>query len=592
MSVFANQGPEPAHGGSNPGREHVFGLFKRGRIRRSGARGGQALLTAFLLVLFTGCEPQPSDEAPADQPDEDLTFDAGTEEDRAALFDYLVEKTMERDAFASLSEHPLYDDHPKGIDVVAGMERHRDALINAETDEKMWLALQKMSNARKDRHLSLGTVDGGLEVPDEMISDDIAPIRFLVDYSDLDHRYFFVSDLGERIDEYVEGGTVPQTGDRVVAINGMSGSEYIENIRPYWRYSSENRLWLRVSEIIGEKRSHVPHDLFYREELELVLERPGGERYQVSLPYMQPDEIDWQLHEEQDHLDWDRYFTREYPDFSREPEMDEWETFNLFISDDPQRPVVLVQWYGFRGDLRDAMDALMAYAEREDLLGHDVVVDATRSRGGSNGAYALARLQPEKFRTTKHNLMISDVSEEWVRSRLDYWQENPPEPERGQSSVNEMEWLERDVIPAIDQDYYYTNDVPFKGVQPPWGDATIEPADTHFTGDMVVWMSPRGGSHLDQFAAQVVDNDLAHMMGMASGGFSNSWSTTTTLRFPTTGRPIAEYEWSMGHSIRPNGEILQYNAAEPHEYIPWTRDNMFNYYEMLTERTLEHLGYR
>ncbi len=78
-------------------------------------------------------------------------------------------------------------------------------------------------------------------------------------------------------------------------------------------------------------------------------------------------------------------------------------------------------------------------------------------------------------------------------------------------------------------------------------------------------------------------------MGMPTGGFSNSWQTSETLKFPTTGKPIVDYQWSMGHSIRPNDEILQYNPAQPHEYIPVTKDNYFNYYPMMLDKTLERL---
>jgi hypothetical protein len=79
-------------------------------------------------------------------------------------------------------------------------------------------------------------------------------------------------------------------------------------------------------------------------------------------------------------------------------------------------------------------------------------------------------------------------------------------------------------------------------------------------------------------------------MGMPAGGFSNTWQATEVLRFPTTGQPIVEYMWSMGHSIRPNREILQYNPADVDEYIPQTRDNYFDYHPELLRRTLARLG--
>lgn len=56
------------------------------------------------------------------------------------------------------------------------------------------------------------------------------------------------------------------------------------------------------------------------------------------------------------------------------------------------------------------------------------------------------------------------------------------------------------------------------------------------------------------------------------------------------GRPIVRYQWSLGHSLRPNGEILQYNPAQVHESILQTRDNYFDYHAMLLRRTLDRLG--
>lgn len=515
-----------------------------------------------------------------DEAKKDLVFDPGTKEDRDALFDFLMESTMERDAFASLQNHPYHQGHPKGIDVPAKMKKYRDELIAADTDEKMWYALHKISNARKDRHLRVRTVAGGLEVPESLGVRVDAPIAFAADFSDLDSRFFFVSDLPTNIAELVDGPE-PALGDRLVAVNDRTIEAYVEAIRPYHRYSTENHFWWRLADAITRTRDFVPHSEFYCESLkwlDLALQRPDGTRYEIRLPYMDRREIRWAGHGE-----------RRYPGFSRIDEMSEYETYDLHLPDDRHRPVVLLQWDGFRGDLPDAMDDLVAYAQEHGLIDHHVIVDATRSGGGSNGAYALARLQSRPFRTTFGNLMVSDVMERWVEDRLERWRTNPPRPSRGQDATLVHEWLKEDVRPAIKQGKRYTNDVPFKGVLPKWADGIVDPAPDHFTGGLTVWLSPWSGSHLDQFAAQVVDNDLGHVMGMAAGGFSNKWWTRETLCFPTTGKPIVTYEWSMGHSLRPNGEILQYNPAEPNEYIPQTRDNYFDYHPQLLKRTFERL---
>ncbi len=84
-----------------------------------------------------------------------LHADPGTREDRAALFDYLLEKTLERESLSPIKHETL------GLDVEKEMRRYRDELLDADTDEKLYYALVKISNARKDRHLTVGLVEGG-----------------------------------------------------------------------------------------------------------------------------------------------------------------------------------------------------------------------------------------------------------------------------------------------------------------------------------------------------------------------------------------------------------------------------------------------
>jgi len=537
-------------------------------------RGLRTMVVAIAVVLLTGTATAQT-PASGSEP----TFDPGTQADRAALFDFLVESTMAWDAFASLPDHPYYRSHPKGIDVLENMRRYRDELIAADTDEKLWFALWKISNARKDTHLRVVPVEGGLVVPEYLQNDVHAPVRFAVDYSDLDDRFFFVADLATDIERRAEGPS-PALGDRVVGINGKSAEAYVEAIRPYRRYSTENNFWWRLANDLNRTRDFVPRDEFHGDFFRLVMERADRTRYETVLPYLSSAEIEWQGHAE-----------REYPGFTRVPELSDNETFALYLPDG-DLPVVLLQWHGFRPDLPEAIDALMEYAEANGLLDHNVILDATRSGGGSRGAYAVQRIQPRPFRTTFGNLMVSEAMERWVEDRIQGIRSDPASARETVDGGNWLlEWLEDDVQRAIDAGSRYTNDVPFKGAHAPkWSDGIIDPAPVHFRGELTVWMSSHSGSHKDQFASQIADNDLGHMMGMSAGGFSNTWQTTEVLRFPTNGAPIVEYMWSMGHSIRPNREILQYNPAEVDEYIPQTRDNYFDYHPDLLRRTLRRLG--
>ena len=121
-------------------------------------------------------------------------------------------------------------------------------------------------------------------------------------------------------------------------------------------------------------------------------------------------------------------------------------------------------------------------------------------------------------------------------------------------------------------------------------DGILKPAETHFRGSVVCLFGPHGGSHLDQFAAMVIDNKLAHTIGMPTGGYSNTWEWYEILHFPISGKPVAQFMWSMGHTIRPNGEILEGNAAMVDEYIPLTRENYRSYYELLLNTAFKYLN--
>jgi hypothetical protein len=107
---------------------------------------------------------------------------------------------------------------------------------------------------------------------------------------------------------------------------------------------------------------------------------------------------------------------------------------------------------------------------------------------------------------------------------------------------------------------------------------------------LVCFFGPYGGSHLDQFASIIIDNRLGHTLGMPCGGYSNTWEWEEVLAFPISKKPIVHYMWSMGHTLRPNGEVLEGNPALVDEPIPLTRENVLTYHPTLLSRALVHLG--
>lgn len=496
-----------------------------------------------------------------------------TKEDREQLFEYIIEKTKDREAFSPVKNKEM------GYDPLEEMEKYREEMIAASQDMEMFSVLMKLSNARRDRHLSVTPVEGGLQIDDS--TNQRAPFIFRVDYNDEDNYFFFVGDYAKNISVFIDGPS-PELGDKLVEVNGKEISEYFEKIRPYIRYSTIKGLWKSFAEDLNARNYNFPPTL-KNETITYGLENRGGEAYRVTVPYLEPDSIQW--------LDtYKSHGENRYPGF--ELLLDR-ETFDVYTSREHDS-VLVIDWYGFREELVEDMDFLMEYADKNGMLQYDIIWDGTRSRGGSRGAYAVQRLFPEPFKTTFGNLKISDITPLFIEDREERYERNQMTDQGVSETVDDgtwlMDWLRTDVKEAIENGDDYSNNVPFKLAHlPKDSDGIIKPADKHFSGQAVCLFGPYGGSHLDQFASIVIDNNLAYSIGMSTGGYSNTWEWEETLEFPISGLPVAQFMWSIGHTIRPNGEILEGNPAKVDMYIPQTRDNYLNYYDILLNKALVYL---
>ncbi len=502
------------------------------------------------------------------------TTGPGTPEDREALFDYILTKTLEREAFSSIKNQKL------NLDIKAGMLRFKDEMIAANTNEMLFNALTKISNARKDRHLSVNLIEGGLNL--SQMEERHAPIRFAVDYGTPGAYFFFVSDLAKNLDEFVTEN-MPGIGDKLLAVNGQPIQDYFNIAEPYHRYSTINGLWWKFAEALPTQTYRISPTLEH-ETFTSLLERKNGEQYTLVLAYLEPESIVWEGF-------YKAHGEHRYPGFSLDFAT---ETYDLYRNDAGKK-VLLLDWYGFREKLVEDMDRLMEYASEHKLLDYALIWDGTRSRGGSKGAYAIQRLSPKPFKTTFGNVRISDISEEFIRDRKQRYEKRKLTDSGVQETIDDgtwlMDWLENDVTQAIKLGQAYSNNVPFKLAHlPKYSDGISEPADVHFSGPLVCLFGPHGGSHLDQFASIVVDNKLGYSIGMPAGGYSNTWEWEETLVFPISKKPVVEFMWSIGHTIRPNGEILEGNPAQMDVYLPITRDNYLDYYEILLSRALDYIG--
>lgn len=488
---------------------------------------------------------------------------------REALFEEIVDLTMAREAWSP------YKNKVNGVSYPDAFEPFREEFIAAETDEELFYAITRLSNARFDSHLSVTPIEGGLAI--ESGPAVVAPIRLMFDFSKREPT-LFVADFGVDLSD-IEGGKQLSVGDRVLTINGVAAADYVSNARLYYQASTDGSFKMRFARSANAKSSLLP-STFYRDRFDLVLKSRRGRKYSVSAPYKEQADVEFRGIGEQ-----------RYPGFER---VLDFTSFDFYRATD-DRKIVVFDWYGFRDDVVEAMDAVMVYAKREELLDHDVIWDGTQSRGGGRGAYAIQRLQPKPFKTTFGNVRISDVIPLFIAERKEQFDRRQTMSDGSPELVGDpawlMDWLLDDVTKGIEAEQVYSNDVPFKLAHAPkYSDGILYPADTHFRGRMVCWLSPRGGSHLDQFAAIVADNNLCPILGMPAGGYSNTWEWEETLTWPGTDEPVVGYMWNIGHTIRPNGQVLEGNPADVDEFIPITAENYTDYYDILLNKTLEILS--
>lgn len=549
--------------------------------RRRRGPAGIVLALSTATSALVGCGP------PAPGP-------LGTPELRAALFDTLLARTARRDAFSPVKETAL------GYDPMEEMRGLREMVVGAATEEELFYALARLSHARRNRHLDVALVPGGLTLAaapgvdrwpggrDRVLQ---APVRILPDYGA--EGGYFVGDLAE--------GALPpgsmEVGDRVVAVNGLRVADHEDAARPYHRHSSKIGLRWRLAESMAQHSAILPPTL-RSDSLELEVLGRDGRVATHRLPYLDPTTLRWEGHSEP-----------HYPGFAAVRTTPTW---TLLLPEGeslaeggriasgssptagPREPMILL-WTGFRETMVPDVDTLVALGARAGLLDRPLVVDVTRSRGGSLGPYALQRLQPHPFRTTHGNLRLSDVTPAFIDAKWeDFRASNINDggvPETVDGGGWLMDWLETDVRAALARGDTYTAPVPFKLAHAPRdSDGILPPAPMHFRGPLAVISGPSGGSHLDQFNAIVVDNALGPVVGMTSGGYSNTWEWEEVLTFPGTRQPVIGWMYDIGHTLRPDGSILEGNPAAVDEWIPLTAAGHRDYYPRLLAAALAKLG--
>jgi hypothetical protein len=547
--------------------------------------------------------------------------DPGTREDRAALFDYILAATEERTAFSPFKPRDLgAGEHVTEAELVrSAMIALRDEFLAADTDAKLYYALTKLTCARWDGHLSrVRLVDGGIRPFDGYTQrGDTAPIKFKPDYANRAAIFLFVSDFAKDIARLAgpNAGGVPQLGDKLVGVNGQPADAYLARFGQFIGKSSRRAHWWDLAYRVAMRTRHMPPSLFDGDRVTYELETREGVRYALTLPYLSYESIEWAGHDDH-YTDGDLAdLIRQDPDFIHKTHQVELSlkryrgfqhafsrpAFDLYFS--ASEKVLLLQGHRFfpRTIVAD-LDHLMDYARARGLLDHAVIYDLTRGSGGDYEEYTLQRLQARPLKIMFGNLRISSITPALVQRLRESAAKTlargvasaTPVPARDVSLPDGgrylLDWLDSDVTVAMQSGQAYTNDVPFKGqFLPSTSDGYLYPAKEHFTGPMVLLTSPASCSGADQFAAMFIDNELGLSIGMPQGGCSNTWEWDEVLKFPISGKPVVGFSWSVGHSIRPNGQVLEGNSAVPKILVPLTRENYGEYYDILLRHARNYI---
>ncbi|MCG8555301.1 MAG: hypothetical protein MJD61_08440 [Proteobacteria bacterium] len=529
------------------GRSSAYKVLSRGqhrwrvaRIDASGARQAWSRMHRVELVV------------PPTQPDNE----------RTVLFDELVSRIRRRDAFAPVKWTKL------GTDFERELRRLdlRNQFALANTDIALLRALLKLSNARKDRHLVFDATSKYRRRRTH------APVRFYPDLADLKAPLFFVGTLTKRA-----AAAGVRKRDLLVAVNGVPVDEYLRMLEPYVAYSTYRHMLVRhASRYLAAKNKAFGPELYLPDEkVRYTLHSAlSGRWYEVTFRYENPRNLSWR---EPPLLDWDReqeprdaaHFEAMYRDLGFSQVFDNHRSCALYV--DHARRLALLEWYAFR-DMRRSITELIRAAREERVLRYDLIVDATHSQGGRRSALLVQVLAARPFKTTFSDLRVQD--KEFVRSHLDRY------------SRQVQAWANA----AMSRGRAYTTRAPYKLELLDVDDAGImKPAKERFRGRKVALLFPLAGSSLDQFAAMIIDNPglEIHTMGMPTGGFSKSWMWAQTIRLPR-GRELA-FKHSVGHTVRPNGELLEGNPALPRRIVRFTRGNFGTYFRDLVVAARQHL---
>lgn len=460
----------------------------------------------------------------------------GTPTDREALFDLLVEQTVNWEAWSSFKERK------NPTDYATDAESLRDDFVDAASEFELVIALQKLSNLRHDRHLSLNE-----DFPRVSSKRTSVPVVFWPDFSSEEVKVF-AADTATNFNTYYDGEF--NLGDEVVQVNGTDTKAYYESLRPFLKYSTTSGAWWEFSKSLAIKNALFAPSLYRPDNtVRYTLKRSNGTTYTVEMSYKE-----------------ESYSFTGTGDRSLEGYTLLMQTVDvdMYVKYFDDNAIVLLRWLDFE-EVASTSSKITQIAKENNLRQANVILDLSQSSGGSKAPDLVKILAQEPFQTTWGNVRIGDYLDDF---KLGF-------------SGKVREWLDTDVEIARSNKEEYAAKVPFKlQYFPKTSDGIMAPSSQHFQGKVVLITGSDTGSQVDQCAAMMIDNNIPQAsIGMPCGGFSNTWEHESRINFPEGSDNFFDYAWNIGHTIRPNGEILEGNPALPQYLHLLTANNFKTYYD-------------
>lgn len=457
------------------------------------------------------------------------------------LFDTLYERIQKREAFSPIKDQRWGETFDDRINRLNLRQRFRDA----STKEELYAAVNMLSAARCDAHLRIG--DMNLNVSEGSYK---TPIRFLPDLQKfrqdkmLEGVRYFVSQKGN--DSSVSTVVV---GDELLEVNGYPLAEYLNLMLPNYQMST------LAGGLIGQLAGGLSRYYSTRDQLlypngkqaSYRLRRPDGSMYLVTPEYTYSSfsKVTWEGE--------NPLYTREYPGFRQAISTID---YDLYVPTNTARKTLLIRWKDYE-QVKDTLSQLDEYITKNNMWNYNVVIDAAVSSGGSGSPLLIKRLAKQPFKTTFGNVRCSDITDKFSRAQ----------------NFSRRKWIED----YCTQGFEYTSSEPFKLRYFSEGsNGIMQPAEKHFTGNVAAIFGPYGGSNHDQMASMFIDNNIGVSFGLPTGGYSNTWEWVEEVAG-------FKFMYSIGHTLRPNGEILEGNPAEPLLRHPLQKNNFTSYFDELVK---------